>query len=254
VRGLRDGGAISVFGFPISGESKSRTPLPGNRKSEIASDPLRFAPVRRLLATFVLLTAFSCAAPTPAPEPAPEPPPVTTPAPAATLGTVEVTASALNVRRERSTTADVVEQLRRGARLTVLEADEAWTHVRLPNGEEGWVASRFVAAPGASSSSSSSRSSTTTPRRRGGCPPDSDFAFTETPTLTFSDSPKKGMVVVDATVNTNGTVTSTKVVSNTTGDESLAFLAVREIRSAKFSPPIRNCVPRAFIYTYRRTF
>jgi hypothetical protein len=48
--------------------------------------------------------------------------------------------------------------------------------------------------------------------------------------------------------------TKTKVVSNTTGEESLAFLAEREIKGAKFSPPIRNCVPRAFIFTYRRTF
>jgi TonB family protein len=212
--------------------------------------------VRRLLPILILLTAFSCAAPTPAPEPAPEPSPVTAPAPAANLTTVEVTASALNVRRERSTTADVVQQLRRGARLTVIEADEAWTHVRLPNGEEGWVASRFVAAPGASTSSSSrsSGSTSSTRRRSGGCPPDSDFAFRETPTISLSETPKKGTIVVDATVNTQGVVTSTKVVSNTTGDESLAFLVVREIRSAKFSPPIRNCVPRTFIYTYRRTF
>jgi hypothetical protein len=62
------------------------------------------------------------------------------------------------------------------------------------------------------------------------------------------------MVVVEASVNTKGVVTKTKVVSNTTGEESLAFLAEREIKGAKFSPPIRNCVPRAFVFTYRRTF
>ncbi|HEX7153628.1 MAG TPA: TonB family protein [Thermoanaerobaculia bacterium] len=205
--------------------------------------------MRRSLAVLIVLFALGCAAPAPAPRPAPEPAPVITPAPAATLGTVAVTASALNVRREKSTNAEVVAQLRRGTKLTVLEADEAWTRVRLENGDEGWVASRFVAAPGATRSTAPAPS-----RRRGGCPPDSDFAFLETPTLTFSDSPKKGMVVVEATVNAQGKVTSTKLVSNTTGDESLAFLAVREIRSAKFSPPIRNCVPRTFIYTYRRTF
>ena len=27
-----------------------------------------------------------------------------------------------------------------------------------------------------------------------------------------------------------------------------------EIRDAKFSPPIRNCVPKAFIFTYKRSF
>ncbi|HEV7240866.1 MAG TPA: hypothetical protein VGQ36_16630 [Thermoanaerobaculia bacterium] len=51
-----------------------------------------------------------------------------------------------------------------------------------------------------------------------------------------------------------GSVTNTKLVSNGTGDEALAFLAQREIQGAKFSPPIRNCAPRSFIFTYTRTF
>jgi outer membrane biosynthesis protein TonB len=70
----------------------------------------------------------------------------------------------------------------------------------------------------------------------------------------FSDSGSHGVVVVDATVNTSGDVTATKLVSNTTGDEALAFLTEREIKSAKFVAPIRNCVPRAFIFTYTRSF
>ena len=60
--------------------------------------------------------------------------------------------------------------------------------------------------------------------------------------------------MVEATVSAKGTVTDTRLVSNDTGDEALAFLAEREIKGAKFSPPIRNCVPRSFIFTYRRTF
>ena len=162
------------------------------------------------------------------------------------IGTVQVTASALNVRSEPSTKAEIVKQVRRGTKLAVLEANESWTRVRLDDGSRGWVASRFVAAPGTSPASAS--------RRKGSCPADSDFAFVETPTLAFSDSGSHGLVVVEATVNTKGNVTGTKVVSNSTGDESLAFLAAREIRGAKFSPPIRNCVPRDFIFTYRRTF
>jgi len=86
------------------------------------------------------------------------------------------------------------------------------------------------------------------------CPADSDFAFVETPVLTFSDRGGHGIVVVDANVNTKGRVMATRVVSNSTGDEALAFLAEREIKSAKFLPPIRNCAPREFVFTYRRTF
>ena len=72
--------------------------------------------------------------------------------------------------------------------------------------------------------------------------------------LAFSESGAHGMVVVEATVSAKGAVTATKLLSNATGDESLAFLAEREIKGATFSPPIRNCVPRSFIFTYRRTF
>ncbi|HKR63872.1 MAG TPA: TonB family protein, partial [Thermoanaerobaculia bacterium] len=63
-----------------------------------------------------------------------------------------------------------------------------------------------------------------------------------------------GIVVVEASVNAKGVVTGTRVVSNSTGDDALGFLAEREIKSARFSPPLRDCVARAFIFTYRRTF
>ena len=161
------------------------------------------------------------------------------------IGTVHVTASALNVRQTASTDAAVVTQVKRGTALSVLATDDSWTRVRLAGGETGWVASRFVSDGSKPARRSSSRK---------GCPADSDFAFLETPTLAFSDSGAHGLVVVEATVNVNGVVTGTKLMSNSTGDEALGFLAEREIRSAKFSPPIRNCAPRAFIFTYRRTF
>lgn len=163
-------------------------------------------------------------------------------------GMVRVTASALNVRREPSSDAEVIAQVKKGTELGVLRSDESWVKVRLADGSIGWVAERFVGDPSAKSSTKRAQP------KRGGCPPDSDFAFLEMPTPTFSDSGAHGLVVVEATVNTNGIVTSTKVISNGTGDEALAFLTVREIQSAKFSPPIRNCGPRAFIYTYRKMF
>jgi uncharacterized protein YgiM (DUF1202 family) len=154
---------------------------------------------------------------------------------------VRVTASALNVRREASGDAEVLTQVRRGTVLRVLRRDDSWVKVRLADEREGWVAARFV-------------SGDTSVVRKGGCPPDSDYAFLEMPTPSFAELGAHGLVVVEANVNTKGIVTSTKLISNGTGDEALAFLAEREIKSAKFSPPIRNCQPRAFIFTYRRTF
>ena len=160
--------------------------------------------------------------------------------------TVTVNASALNVREKPTTDAAIVRQVKRGAALSVLGGEKGWLRVKLASGETGWVAERFVLRPGERPARTASR--------RGGCPADSDFAFVETPQLSFSEDPRPGMVVVEANVNTKGVVTSTKVLSNTTGDEALAFLAEREIRTAKFDPPIRSCVPRAFIFTYKRTF
>src|SRR5688572_24479032 len=198
------------------------------------------------IALLVLLAA--CAAPAPPPVAAPTtppPPPVRAPAADQVSGTVRVTASALNVRREPSGDAAVVTQVKRGTVLSVLRRDESWVKVRLADEREGWVAARFV---------SSDAKTRAAQARKGGCPPDSDYAFLEMPTPSFAELGAHGLVVVEANVNARGIVTSTKLVSNGTGDEALAFLAEREIKAAKFSPPIRNCSPRAFIFTYRRTF
>jgi uncharacterized protein YgiM (DUF1202 family) len=206
--------------------------------------------MRRLLFVCTLLAVLRCATPS-APEPVAEPVASSTTAPVkenekSVIRTVHVTASALNVRDEPSTEARVVTQVKKGQTLDVLREDESWVNVRLADGETGWVAARFV--------TSSSDAPKTRARKKGACPPDSDYAFVETPALAFSDSGAHGMVVVEATVNAKGVVTATKLISNDTGDETLAFLVEREIKGAKFSPPIRNCMPRSFIFTYRRTF
>lgn len=210
--------------------------------------------VRRVLLALTVIATIHCASPAPPPEAAPAPAPVQPAAPApapASLGTVRVTASALNVRKEASTTAEVITQLKRGDSMTLLEDGESWSKVRLANGDIGYVSSRFVSSETAGTTKAKPKARST---RKGGCPPDSDYAFVETPMLSFSDSSAHGVVVVEATVSAKGDVQSTKVVKNDTGDPALAFLAEREIRKAKFSPPIRNCVARSFIFTYRRTF
>jgi uncharacterized protein YgiM (DUF1202 family) len=208
--------------------------------------------MRRFCLAIALLIVSACGAPPPAPVAAPETP-APPPAPVAeqVSGNVHVTATALNVRQEPSADAAVIAQVKKGTELGVLHSDESWVKVRLANGATGWVASRFV-------SDGDSRSAATKTKRaqtkRGGCPPDSDYAFLEIPTPSFFLDGAHGLVVVEATVNASGIVTSAKLISNATGDESMAFLAQREIKSARFSPPIRDCVARAFIFTYRRTF
>ncbi|HYC62908.1 MAG TPA: SH3 domain-containing protein [Thermoanaerobaculia bacterium] len=205
--------------------------------------------MRPFLVLLVLLILCSCAT-TPAPAPSappgtPAPPPAT---PQETVtGTVYVTASALNVRNEPSMEAEVIASAKQGTALGVVRSDASWTRVRLADGTVGWVSSRYVADERVAASR---REQT----KRGGCPPDSDYAFLEAPTPGFSEFGAHGLVVVEATVNARGIVTGTKLISNGTGDPALAEIAEREIRSSKFSPPIQDCQPRAFFFTYRRTF
>ena len=192
--------------------------------------------MKRLLAGLLILAA--CAAPTPpAPETAPQP---QAPAEEKPIGTVRVTATTLNVRREASATSDVLKQVKKGEKLSLLSISDDWDRVRLATGEVGYVSVLHVIREGS--------------KARKGCPADAEFEFVKTPTPAFSDSGAHGIVTVDATVDTHGNVTATKITSNTTGDDALGALAEREIRGATFTPPIRNCVPKTFIFTYKRSF
>lgn len=203
---------------------------------------------RTSLLLLCLAATLGCSTPAPAPQAAPEA--VTEEAPRAepsAIGSVRVTASTLNVRRQPSTTGDVIAQVRKGTRLTLVTVGNDWMQVLLASGDKGWVSSQFVERAGAPATPSRKT-------RRSGCAPDSDYGFVKTPTPTFSDSGAHGLVIVEANVDRSGNVLSTHVVSNSTGDEALGFLTEREIKQARFVAPVRDCAARAFIFTYTRTF
>jgi len=160
---------------------------------------------------------------------------------------VRVTTATLNVRKEPTTSGEVMAQVKRNDRLALLATRGEWSNVRMADGSTGWVSSKLVA--------NDAPSGNPAPRRQGGCPADSDFRFVQAPVPSFNENQiAHGIVTVDANVDTRGVVTSTRIVSNTTGDPSLGTLAEHEIRNAKFAPPVRNCAPKAFIFTYKRSF
>jgi uncharacterized protein YgiM (DUF1202 family) len=133
-------------------------------------------------------------------------PPPAAPVEELVSGTVRVTASALNVRRDPAADAEVIVQVKKGTALGVLKSDESWLKVRLADGSAGWVAERFVAREGASPKKRAAA-------KRGSCPADSDFAFLETPTRRHSPRwrARAGDRVEASVVNARGTVTSAKV-------------------------------------------
>jgi len=204
--------------------------------------------VKHRLAFAACLLLAACGGNAPAPAPAPEPrPAASAPAPASTeehaSGTVQVNVSTLNIRADASTSAEIVGHARRGERLTVIGDSGSWLHVKVNDGVTGWVASQLVVREGAAARP-----------RRTGCPPDSNYSFITTPKPSFSENGPHGMVVIEASVDAKGVVTSTRVVSNDTKDDAMAAIAEREIRNARFAPPIRNCAPKAFVFTYKRAF
>ncbi|MFN2237965.1 MAG: SH3 domain-containing protein [Thermoanaerobaculia bacterium] len=199
-------------------------------------DPARLPLPAFLLLSFLLgLAACQSTAPVVEPETPGETIAVVADAPETPIGMARVTATSLNVRSGPSTSDAIVASVRRNQRVTLLSRNGAWARIRVASGEPGWVAARYL-------------------REEKGCSPDRDFEVVEAAPLTFSDSGAKGSVIVEATVGGDGVVDSTKIISNETGDGALAELAALEVSKMRFRAPVRNCVERKFIYTYRRTF
>ena len=61
----------------------------------------------------------------------------------------------------------------------------------------------------------------------------------------------KGTVYIEATVNQEGDVTSTKVITNTTGSAELAVKNAAALEKAKFYPIVVKGERKPFIYYYR---
>lgn len=146
-----------------------------------------------------------------------------------------VTGSTLNVREGAGTGHKVVGSARRGERLAVVGEDGEWLKVQLGPEKTGFVHGKFVS-------------------RNDPCPADKNTAeILNEPDVVLRPA-GVGRVVLEATVSPRGEVTTVKFVENSTGSEEFRRQAEGELRALRFSPPIRNCKPRSFIYVYSRAF
>ena len=178
-----------------------------------------------------------CTTTPPAPPPAPvETPPVAQVSPPPAQRYVLVTVGKLNVREKPTTRAATVGRVRKGERLVVLGADGEWLQVTLHDGKTGWIHGSYV-------------------REDQPCPADKAEAqlLTDVP-LSFHEGAAIGTVVVEASVDAEGNVASTRLVRDTTSIPELVQRTESEARTLKFSPPVHNCRPVPFSYTYTRNF
>ncbi len=206
----------------------------------------RRSPGRLALAgTPALLLAallLACTSAPPAPPPEPLPPPVEAPVevvrevPPPPPVILRVTGTSLNVREGPSTSRTTVGKVKRGETLTMLGEADGWYQVRLASGGTGWVHGKYV-------------------RKEEPCLPDKATAeILNEPEGTLRPAAGTGRVVIEATVNAQGAVASTKLLENSTGSPEQLLEAERELRTLRFSPPVRKCRPVPFIYVYTRNF
>lgn len=75
-------------------------------------------------------------------------PPVRIEPQAPAFGRFEVTAGALNVRKEPQANADVVAQIERGTQVAPQQASGRWYGIAMPDGGTGWVHSNYLSPVG----------------------------------------------------------------------------------------------------------
>jgi TonB family protein len=205
--------------------------------------PTRLSRMLRAAGSIPLLALAVAPACRSVPPPPPSPPPVAAAPTApleenepATLFTVRVTASRLNVRRGPSTGTAVVAKVKRGTTLGVVAEQPGWVEVHLADGGNGWLAARYV-------------------DRQEPCEPDRALPeVLDAPPLSFSEDGPHGTVVIEAHVGADGTVVSTRVAENSTGSAELEERAEAELARMKFLAPVRHCRRVPFIYEYRRSY
>lgn len=187
------------------------------------------------VSVFCGLTGCKTAAPPPPPVPVPVVPAAEA-KPTPPQEYVRVTGTRLNVREQPATGAAAVARVKKGERLAVLGRDGDWVRVKLADGATGWVHGKYV-------------------RSDEPCTPDRATAelLSGVP-LSFTEGSSIGKVVLDATVDATGSVASIKIVQDTTGIPELVERTENEVRALRFSPPVRNCRPVPFVYTYTRNF
>lgn len=182
--------------------------------------------MRRLALVLLLLAACS-----------PETPVAT--APTDTREPIEVlyvAAPSMPVREQANDTAGVIATYLDGEAVSVLAKQGEWVEIR--TGERaGWVRATDL--------------QTAAQKDTGDADPQPKF---ERMPLPISAPSAKGEIYIEADVNTDGDVTATRILSNTTGSDVLAKQNMDQLKAAKFFPLTIKGERKTFKYYHRVTY
>ena len=158
------------------------------------------------------------------------------PPPAPARETIEIAyvgAPELAVHKTADDASPVVTKFLNGESVSIFTKKGDWVEVRTSDGS-GWAhAADLTKAAGAKAEEANP-----TPKFR-------------KPPSPVSQPGAHGTVYIEAAVNTEGDVTHTQLISNTTGSEALASQNEAAIKQAKFYPIVQKGQKKDFLYYYR---
>jgi uncharacterized protein YgiM (DUF1202 family) len=158
------------------------------------------------------------------------------PPPAPARETIEIAyvgAPELNVHAKADDASPVVTKFLNGESVSVLAKKGDWVEVRTADGS-GWAhAADLTTAAGAKAEEDNP-----TPKFR-------------KPPSPVSQPGAHGTVYIEAAVNTDGDVTHTQLITNTTGSAALAAQNEAALKQSKFYPIVQKGQKKDFLYYYR---
>jgi len=144
-----------------------------------------------------------------------------------------VGAPELPVREQASDTAPVITTYSNGEAISVLAEKGEWVEVRTGD-RSGWArAADLTDAAGKEEAENN---------------PDPKFRVIPMP---VSAPSARGEIYIEADVNTEGEITSARVLENTTGSAALAEQNVNALKNGRFYPIVKDGERRQFKYYHR---
>jgi Bacterial SH3 domain len=149
------------------------------------------------------------------------------------IQTAYVGAPELKAHEKPDDASRVVTTFLNGESISILSRKGDWVEVRTASGNAWARASDLTTAEAAKAEEEN---------------PTAKFRLAPSP---ISSPGIKGTIYIEAAVNTDGDVTSTKLMTNTTGSDSLAARNAEALMHVKFYPIVRRGQKKAFLYDYR---